>query len=806
MRKLTLLVSLLIMTTGSLFAQNDLKISGKITDKKNQAIPFVNVVLLSSSDSSLVSGGISGSEGEFLLTKIASGDYLLKTSVIGYEETYREINLQKDLVLGNLPMNESIDELDAVVITGQKPLVVQEVDKLVFNVKDALVTTGNSGLDILAKTPGVWIDHEGNIQLNGKSGTKVMINGKMSYMSGKDLSEMLENLNASDILSIEVMTNPSAKFSAEGGAGILNIVLAKKLEAGIQGSAYARYEIARENRYKTGLSANFMKGKLSGFVQSDFQNRKSHQILTIDRTLIEEQTKFEESSDMKDERKTPSFRLNLDYDINKDHALGAMISLNSNTGLNKIFGPSKRYNQGEISQSIFANNLTDENRRNQSYHLNYQWKIDSLGQKLKLGFDYDQYDSEVETINDSKFDRNETNQIARPVADNGTNLYSFSADYERPLTNSIFFESGYRLDVSDIRNDIAVDSLDRISGEEQWSPALDRKNDFSYKEWVNAGYVNFKYKLSSKFSVQAGLRGEHTRLRTRSIGLALDSVNNQDYFKLFPTFYAQYQLSKMNSLGFTYSKRINRPSFSMLNPFVNYLNPNTGQVGNPELQPEFVDFGEVKFTWLRRYTFSLNYTHTNGMIADIPRKKLNVEDSDNTKILLTRENINTFQDVTLSASLPISVTKWWESYNRASVYYQSYKVDERSTGTDLATTAYFFMSNNTFLLPKDFKVELTGMALFGEAWGVFQLDPIYRTSLSINKNILKERLSLNVTFNDLLNTSKVSGKSTYQQESVFTNNMDRRSVRFTLRYNFKSGKDFRAKRRGGDDSLRKRAQ
>ena len=801
-------MSLILLCSSQVNAQSKAEIKGEIVDANNQGVSFANVVLLNVKDSSLVNGTISDEKGKYILKGVDHGNYLLKISMLTYKNVVQELAVTGNLNLKPITLNESTKELDAVVVTGQKPLVVQEVDKLVFNVKDALVTTGNSGLDILSKTPGVWVDHEGNIQLNGKGGTKIMINGKMSYMSGKELSDMLDGLNASDIVSIEVMTNPSAKYSADGAAGILNIVLAKKVDTGIQGSAFVSYKKARKNNYKTGLSTNFMKGNLSGFAQFDYNTGEKLEYLNIERDAIiskdgmpDKKLAYKEYSNMYTERKRPSFRIGLDYSLTKNQDLGMMLSFNRNNSQDIFDGYSDRFLNDVLDQKIIPNNVTDNIRQNLSYNLNYQIKLDTLGKKLKFNFDYDVYASQVETKNETSFvplplsENRLPNKIevARPIADNGTNLYSLGVDYEQPITKKVFLEAGLKHDFSDIHNDIKVDSLRG----ENWEEDQYRRNDFNYKEWVSAAYASFRIGITPKLSIQTGLRGEQTKIETRSIALNFDSVNTQNYLNFFPTFYAQYQLSKKHNLGLTYSKRVNRPSFRALNPFVNYLNPNSGQVGNPDLKPEYMNFGELKYTFARRYTFSLNYTNTEDMMAEIP-----VFDSDN-KILIKRQNIN-FQDLTLSASLPFSVTKWWESYNRASVYYQAYKVDRDSNANDLETTAYFFMSNNTFILPKNFKVELTGMMLFGEAWGVFALDPIYRTSLSLDKRILKDRLNVNLAFNDLFNLSRVSGNSSYGQNSYFRQNQDQRSVKLTLRYNFKSGKEVRKRRSKSNNASQQR--
>jgi iron complex outermembrane recepter protein len=808
---LLLFASLLFLSNIDTNAQG--KISGQITDDKNKIVEFANVTLLKAKDSTLVKGALSDANGSFEFEKIPFGSYLLNISQMGYKKFYTpKFSLDSDnptVKLSSLILSEDSKQLSEVQVVAKKPFIEQQLDKTVVNVENSIVSAGSTALEVLEKSPGITVDKDGNISLKGKQNVMVMMDGKPTYMSAGDLANLLRNMQSSSLDKIEIMTNPPAKYDAAGNAGVINIKTKKSQNMGLNGSATAGlgYGFFRSLPKQNGsLNLNYRQGKLNVFGNFSGNNRKSFQINDIKRKFVENGkplSGFDQIADSEKQNNSFSYKVGADYFLDSKNTIGVLVN-----GMNGNF-KELLDNQAVINNALGmmdSTSITKGNIKNKwgnySANINFKHVIDSTGKEWTIDADYARYDSNNNMeYRTSKFDlanilrqvRNEDGMTVSKI-----DIYALKADLTFPINKTSKFEAGVKSSYVNSNNDMRFDFLTGDLQTRTIDPT--RSRDFLYKENINAGYVNYSTSIK-KLSIQLGLRVENTIGRGTLLGKELLDRN---YTNAFPSVFLRQKLSEKHQLGMSYSRRIDRPSYEDLNPFLYFLDPYTFEQGNELLLPQFTDAVELSHTFMDAITTTINYSRTNGVMTQI------LQQNNALKLTyVTKYNIGYVDNLGISFSVPVPITKWWFSNTYFNLYNNHYVGDIPKITTDVngnsntiyqrldaRATTYQFNMTHQFTLPKKFSLELSGYYQSPFIEGQLVGKPMGQVSFGVQKKLLKDKATVKLNVNDIFWTNQFRGSFMFNDIDVqIVNKWESRTARMTFTYRFGNNKVASARQR-----------
>ena len=810
----TLLYSIFaLLSLNSLNTNAQGKISGQITDDKSKIVEFANVILLKSKDSTLVKGVLSDGSGSFEFEKIPSGEYLINISQMGYKKFYTpKFSLDLDnpsVKLSNLILSEDTKQLAEVQVVAKKPFIEQQIDKTVINVENSIVSAGATALEVLEKAPGVTVDKDGNISLKGKQNVMVLMDGKPTYMSASDLANLLRNMQSNQLEKIEIMTNPPAKYDAAGNAGVINLRTKKNQNMGLNGSAtigygYGFYRLLPKQNGS--LNLNYRKGKLNLFGNFSGNNRKFFQINEINRNFVENGktlSGFDQVADSDKKNSSVSYKMGADYFLDSKNTIGVLFN-----GMNGNFSELLD-NQAIIKNASGLQDSTSITKGdiqngwgNYSTNINFKHIIDSTGKEWTMDADYARYNTNsMMMYRTSKFDlqnilrqtRNEDGMTGSKI-----NIYSIKADLVYPINKTSKFEAGVKSSYVNSDNDMRFEYLVGDLNNRVLDPT--RTRDFLYKENINAGYVNYSTTFK-KLSVQLGLRVENTIGQGTLKGIEL---LNRNYTNVFPSVFLREKLNAKHQLGLSYSRRIDRPSYEDLNPFLYFLDPYTFQKGNELLQPQYTDAVEMTHTFMDAITTTVNYSRTNGIMTDILQQNNALKLTN-----VTKYNIGYVDNFGIAFSVPVPITKWWFSNTYFNLYNNHYvgdipKVTIGANGTENTTyqpldaraTTYQANITNQFTLPKKFSLELSGWYRSGFIEGQLAGKPMGAVSFGIQKKILNDKATLKLNVNDIFWTQKFRGNFIFNDIDVqIVNRWESRTARVTFTYRFGNNKVTSARQR-----------
>ncbi|AYD49131.1 TonB-dependent receptor domain-containing protein [Arachidicoccus soli] len=785
----TLILVLIIAAKTIVKAQtkNAVNVLGKVVDESKEPLNFAGVYLLNAKDSSFLKAGMTDSSGIYQFSNIPAGKLMVSATIVGHQKTYSApFEASRDNSKIELPiivLKNITSSLKDVNVTASKPFLEQKVDKLVVNVEGSVVSAGNNVLEILQKVPGVMVDDDGNISLRGKSGITIMINGKLTYLSQDQLTQMLKSMDASQLSQIEIITNPSAKYDAAGTAGIINIKLKKNMNEGFNGSIQLGYSQAVHSRNNEGLNFNYKKGKFNAYGSYNlYKGTNGHEFNLIRKFYNTDGTPnliMEQHSPRNSKETYQSFRAGVDYSIDSKNTVGVMANGSFSNGKDQSSGPIKFFNGSYQLDSVAVPETNSKNHwQSVGYNLNYKLQIDTTGQELTASFDYSTYNSRTFQNFNTGY-QNTTGDSTRPTQFRKGELpskiiiKSGKIDYTLPLGKTAKFEAGMKSSIVTSDNNVAYQDL--LNG--NWQNDAGATNHFIYNENINAVYANFNKDFGKGWSLEAGLRGEQTISKANQV--TIDSVVTRNYFQLFPSIFLKKDIGKNNSLNLSYSRRVDRPDYGELNPFNYYIDDYTYSQGNPFLQPQFTNSFEVSDSY-KGYIATLNYSHTNNVITQI------IKQNDATHTAYeTSANLNTINNINLGFTIPIHITHWWISNNYANVFRKMLKGEISNGRFSQGITSFGFNSENTFTLPDDFKIELSGYYNSRTTHSVWVVDPQYSISGGIQKSFWHKQATLKLNINDLFNTQQYSGKLIYQNIDFRLHNVwESRRVGLTFTYNF----------------------
>lgn len=750
-----MLLSLFFFTKT--FAQ-EFSVSGILVDETNTPIPFANVLIMTESSSEIVAGTSSNEEGAFILKNLQPNQYILKVTFLGYEELLKTLSISKDIILEPIVLKTSAENLDVVELTSKTPTLKKEVDRLVFNVANTALSEGNM-MEVIRNTPGILV-LDNSITIKNASPT-VYINDKKVHLTGEELIQLLEGSSANSIKSIEVITNPPAKYDAESGA-VLNIIMSKNLITGYRGNVFANYTQGVFPRYNIGMTNFYKTEKINVFANYSYNqkkiNRDSNEIIDyLDNGSLNEH--WDSKTNRTTWSKTHNFNLNFDYFVSEKSTLSF--------SANALFLPYFRY----ITKGFTT--ITDAET---NFLTNFDTNNLSIDEKYNLGLDLDfvhDFDKDSKIIFNAHFttyDYNREQEVVsnyfpqgdepsttafNTTANQNTSIFTSQVDYDLTINEISSFSIGVKS--SFIKTDSDIKQYDIINSAIVFNPI--NSNAFSYDERIFAGYIGYTEDYET-FSFSAGLRVEQTNIEGKSVEISQN--NKQDYFEWFPTFNFIHQITENTSVYVNYKRNVERPSYQDLNPFRYFLNDNTVVTGNPNLQPSFTNHFVLGTSIKEIYTIEVYYKKSDAPFIELP-----IQDNENSLFVYTPVNLESSIDFGIDLAAYFSVTENWYVYLLTSFY--NMEEEAKFNGVVLKANKWsnysIFSNDFSFLEDKSLSINFTLTYVHENQQGFQEVNTRILTDLSIKKSILKKKATLSLAVSDLLNEHDYTITSKYLNQN-----------------------------------------
>lgn len=791
----TIFFSLCIFSCISIKAQQTPAggtITGKLVDAaNNQPLELATVSLVRKSDNHPVKSLQTDLQGNFSLTGIDNGRYLLRATYVSYLTFLKDsINItpaKQVINLGNIRLRQGKGVLKEVVVTAQKSQIQLGIDKKSFNVEQSLVSQGGSATDLLANVPSVQVDVDGNLSLRGSSNVRVLINGKPSALTGGNIADILQSIPASAIETIEVITNPSSKYDAEGQSGIINIVLKKNVQKGFTGSASA--SVGTQKTYNGNFALAYQNSKIN--VYANYSYRKgtrigdgfSNKLTNIGDTLSQTQN---QTQNQEFTFTGQNIRSGIDINLDPKTTLGFSNNINIRDRDRNQSGNTLISRNNNPLQRITQNNTSNGSGTNLDFNIDFDHKYKKKGEELTANVNYgtDKNNNFDDLFNDSydyTLPLDTRSEQHNTTIGTGKN-WNFQADYTLPLKNGKL-EAGVRSTINNSDNNFVVDTLNNTGGYD-YNPYL--SNRFIYKENINAAYTNYQHQFGN-FGLQAGLRLEDAHIRTSLID-SVAAPHKQDYFRIYPSVFLTDKLSENQTLQLSYSRRVSRPRDRQLSPFLDESDKLNYQQGNPDLRPEDTHSFELSYInyWKSvTLTSSLYYRLTNDNIQRIttPLSATNLDIT-----LTTFQNLKSASNAGYELIAKVSPSSAFDLTGNLNIYYRHIDGD---AALNLATTSGYAWNGNLTANIKP--VKKLGLQIRGDYQGP-QVIPqgkmraMYGVDGGIKYDITK---TLNISGNvrDIFNTRKFRSDINYNtpyftSTQISERRFSTRTAIFTLAYRF----------------------
>ncbi|MEP7142049.1 MAG: TonB-dependent receptor [Ferruginibacter sp.] len=755
----------------SLFAQENNRgnITVPIANTQAAFLENATVELISAKDSTLIKAGLADKNGIVLFEKIPVGSYRLRATMINYKTTYSALVKlspeQPSVLLPAIVLQPETKQLGGVTVIAGKPFIQKLSDRIVVNVENSIVSAGSSAMDVLERSPGVNIDQNDAISLKGRQGVNIMIDGKPTPMTGPDLANYLRGLPAATIERIDIITNPSAKYDAAGNSGIIDIRMKKDQRMGINGTFTAGYGQGVYPKANTGASFNYRHKKMNVFGNYNYAYRVGLNHLLLDRNFYDDG--IYNGGDLKDNYSKSPFstnatRFGMDFFPSKKTIIGFVLNGNFNHYRRDNNNSSIVINPQKQAINTFNSHATNNDRGNNVLgNINFKHTFDTTGREITADADYGVYKSNSLTENDTRYYKLDgstlqPNYTLNGYQDGALTFKTAKCDYVNPLKKGAKWEAGIK--TSFVSSDNDAKFFDVSSGAPQND--VNKTNHFLYHENNNAAYINLS-KEFKKFSLQVGLRGEQTNIKTeQKIGnIRFDS----SYFQLFPSAFFNYKIKEDKTLGISVSRRIDRPGYSQLNPFLFLIDVTTYATGRPGLLPQLTWSYELSYT-LKNLNFTASYSHTinnqNIAIAKFRDVFPNIPSEENVTVQIPI-NLASSDYAGLGISAPIRISKWWNMINNADLYYEKFNGSLGGTSLHKGKPVADIRTNNSFTLKKGWTAELNASLNTGGQYGFMVLDPQWGLSAGVQKTILQNKGSLRFNITDIFWTNLPKAVITY---------------------------------------------
>ncbi|MGN8058274.1 outer membrane beta-barrel protein [Pedobacter sp. 22163] len=779
-------IILTLFCVNPLYAQKAKNhITGTVIDKNNTKIS-ATLKFKSTLDSSIIKTVTTNEQGNFTLDNFPLGKFTVEVKSLGYKTILETVALKpnKTNIDLSFTLQPDINELESVVIAGRKPLIERYNNKTVMNVENSIVSTGNTALEVLAKMPGVSVNQDGIISIRGRSGVNVLIDGKSTYLSAEQLATRLKSLNSNEIKAIELITKPSSKYDAEGNAGLLNIKLKKNANYGTNGNIDLGFGYGKNPKSDAGISINHRNRNLNIFGSFANNNNKATENLDILRVVNgrDQNTYFHQSNTQTRSTHNNNYKAGIDYFINGKNTLGFLTTGYFNNGhdlSNGITAIGKSFTK--VDSSILADNPAKNKYRNQAYNLNYKSVMDTLGQELSIDLDYAKYHSEENTIyQNSFFDQNGLSYKSPAIFRNATpsfiTIKAAKIDYSLPLSAATKLDAGLKSSWVSTDNDFQFENLIGTD----WKNDAGRSNRFVYDENINAAYATLKHEFKST-SIEIGLRTEQTNSKGNSIND--NKIVKRSYFDFFPSFNINQTLSPNNEIGFSYSRRIDRPDYKSLNPFVYFVDLYTFSQGNPFLNPQYTNAFQLSYNYKKTLNISFGYSITNNLIIDVL-----LPDNEKKTLYQTVQNLDKQYAYDLTIGYPTTITKFWSMDNTLTSTYNQIKAANLGNSVyDRKKVNFMINSSHNFTLSPSTSAELSGEYASSQIYGTYAIKPYYGIDFGIKKSFLDKKLNIKLAANDVFDTRKARISSALSGlDYNLSQKQESRVYRLSLNYIFGS--------------------
>ncbi|MCB9055372.1 MAG: TonB-dependent receptor [Chitinophagales bacterium] len=785
MRKLYVLAGFFSLFLSVANAQ---RVTGNVKDDQGKAVSKSTVSLLNARDSSVAKLAATDNDGKYVFIA-EPGSYLVSVSHIGYAPAYSAVfEVSGPVTVSEIKLEKAAESLSGVTVSSKKPMIEVKADKMIVNVEGTINAVGNDALELLRKSPGVMIDKDDNISLAGKNGVQVYIDGKPSPLSGSDLSNFLKSMQSSQVESIEIITNPSAKYEAAGNAGIINIRLKKNKTFGTNGSVNLGYVQGIYPKYNGGINLNHRNKKINLFGSYNYNN--GDYLMKMRSTSERFDTLFETNNRINANINSHSFKGGMDYFVNKNSTLGAVVT--GNIADNKITTAGPMYftyqPTNQLVKILRATNDNDRGSDNVNTNLNYRYAKPG-GTELNIDADYgtfkitsDQYQPNYYYLGDGVTETSRV--IYNMISNTDIDLYSLKADYEQNYKGGRLGIGGK---IGFVNTDNDFKRYDVFTSGNKYDSS--KSNRFKYEENINALYVNYNKQVKPGFLVQLGVRMENTNITGTSNGfreengvfVTYDSVFNRHYTDFFPSASMTFNKNPMNQWTFSYSRRIDRPAYQDLNPFEFKLSEYAYMKGNTDLRPQYTNSFGVTNVYKFRLTTSLNYSHVKDIFAQLP------DTIDKTKGFLTKKNLATQDIVALNISYPFQY-KRYSFFANLNANFSHYQADfgggDRKVDQNIFALVYYMQ--NSFNLGKDWTAELTGLYISPSVWqGVVRSDAMGSVDIGVQKVLFNKKLNLKVAYSDIFKTMKWGGSTNFTGGNArFNGHGELGQIKINLSYRF----------------------
>jgi len=784
MRKM---MALLLLTTLTAFVQAQQKyaVKGVVKDNTKKPVSNATAALYKTKDSSLLKTDITQEDGTYSFN-IASGSYYLIVSSLGFEtKKIGNINIENAAItIPEIQLATNTQKLKDVTVVSKKPMFEVKADKTIFNVEQSINATGSNAMELLQKSPGVLVDNNDNISMKGKTGVRIYIDGKMTQLNTSDLAAYLKSINSNDIESIEMISNPSAKYDASGNAGIINIKLKKNKKFGTNGSTNLGFVQGVTPKGNGSLNLNYRNKKINVFSNVSTNIGQYENALNLYR--IQKDSLYDQKGINRSHEKSVNVKAGADYFANAKSTFGVIVNANisdntfngtSNTPI--YFQPTNTY-----QKTLIALNRSNGSRTNASLNFNYRY-ADTSGKEINADMDYGIFSGTnnafqpnyyVDQVGSEKY--RVINRIYTPT---DIGIFTSKVDVEQKAFKG---KIGYGAKISNVRTKNAFNFYNEDNSGNLFLQ-LNRSNGFEYNENVNAAYLNYNRQLNTKWSIQAGLRMEQTNSKgvlTRADGVMQDdNIVKRNYLDFFPSAAASWTVNKKNTLNLTYSRRIDRPSYQDLNPFENKLDELTYEKGNAFLRPQYTNNIELTHTFLGFLNTAIGYSNVRDYATQ-------VTDTLKNATYVQQRNLAKQEIFSVNISSPLPIKKWWNGF--ANIYFNQQifngVIGENAVNVKIST--YGAYMQHSFTLGKDYTAELSGWyngpSVWGGTWRTRQQGAI---DMGVQKVFMKKKATAKLSVTDIFFTAPWYATNDFGGTFIKGNgNWESRTVRLSFSYRFGS--------------------
>jgi hypothetical protein len=742
-------VFLFLLSVGNLIAQQH-QVNGYIANHEAKPVSFVNVVLLKQIDSVLVTGTSTDENGYFEFSNVNKGDYILKASFIGFEDLYKHLSVDSNLNLGTLIINEASEFLDEVVLSLQKPTIQRDFDRLIFNVENTSLSSGSTW-DILSKTPGVIVQ-QNNITIRNQPAT-VYINDRKVSLTADELRSLLESFQGANIKSIEVITNPSAKYDADSGM-VLNIVANKNITPGYKGNVSGGLTQAIFPKYRIGTAHFFKNDWVNIAVDYGLNKRKDHKNDLSEITFFDSQNNITNYWDTDFERITRSDLHNINAAL--DFTLSDRSNLNISSSI--FLDPNTTYSNNEVTEILNASRSLDSlfnttsyldiEKHNIALDAIFSQTLNDKGASIKANVHFTNFEhNRGQHLTTGYFSPNGnplSSSAFKTDSYQQINIYFGQIDFSSILFG-MNFETGIKGTV--IESESAMNFFNEVNNTLVPNPEF--SDNFIYDETILSGYLSLA-KNWNRWSIRAGLRGEYTETEGNSISMNEKSQN--DYLEWFPSFILNYTPNENHSVGVAYNKSISRPRYDLLNPFRYFINENNFTSGNPHLAPSISERYSISYLVESKYDFELYYRIIKNDI-----EVLSFQNNEQQFLRSVSTNMIERKGYGLNFHYGGSLKSWWYFSNYLAMFHEEntfMALESNNEQVTLETNGMYIQIYNSFTLSKDktLSADLTFAHLTGFIFGTYIMDPFTTVSLGLRKSLWDNRASLSITANDIFDT------------------------------------------------------